>query len=200
MRNGAEIKNDHNLLGFSVGNGVEILSRIIKKGASANVLQRAVDVALHTAVQKGDKKITSFLMEKGANVNFKRDNGYTPLHWIRDIKIASILIKNGADINALDDNGDTPLHWTSRRFQRELTEFLIKNGADINAKNKCGATPLFIALWGSVRNCEKILTWAQGFYSDIKYNSWNKRCDTVSILIKHKADIHATAKRWGHSI
>lgn len=61
------------------------------------------------------------------------------------VKIAEFLINKGADINTKTDNGDTPLIVAVRNYRIEIVETLINKGADVNSKNNEGDTPLSIA-------------------------------------------------------
>ena len=54
-----------------------------------------------------------------------------------------MLIDEGANLNTKDDDGVTPLHdAVGSLSQKEIIELLITNGADMNAKTKRGSTPL----------------------------------------------------------
>jgi ankyrin repeat protein len=61
-------------------------------------------------------------------------------------EIVELLIDEGADVNAKGENGWNPLHLAAGRGQKEVAELLIANGADVNAKvvsgAKQGKTPL----------------------------------------------------------
>lgn len=52
-----------------------------------------------------------------------------------------LLIENGAEINIKDNDGNTPLHYAAKRGFMGIIRLLVENGADINAKNNDGQTP-----------------------------------------------------------
>jgi ankyrin repeat protein len=61
------------------------------------------------------------------------------------LKIIKLLIDNGADVNIKDDNGNTSLIDACQHIYNqnpELIKLLIKNGADVNNRNKHGVTAI----------------------------------------------------------
>ena len=92
------------------------------------------------------------LIEMGADVNAKSNNGGTPLRYacVRGyIDVAELLIENGADVNAKNEcNGGTPLHFACGKGPVNVAELLIENGADVNAEDNDGDTPLRWAMKG----------------------------------------------------
>jgi len=55
-------------------------------------------------------------------------------------------IEKGAIINSKDRDGFTPLHNAAKKGHRDITKLLISKGADVNAKDKSGSTPLILAI------------------------------------------------------
>lgn len=77
-------------------------------------------------------------------------------------EMARLLIDNGADLDIRNDEGNTPLHWAAGEGQKELVVILIAHGADINARGKNGWTPLRWAEAQSQKEIARILMAAGG--------------------------------------
>jgi len=96
--------------------------------------ERLIDtVEFDDRIDKIDK-----LIKKGANVNCKSTDGYTPLIYSifqNRIRIADYLLKNGADINLKDNDGLTPLMWAAECNSFSFIQLLIDAGADWNLKD-----------------------------------------------------------------
>ena len=104
---------------------------------------------LHGAAASGDKEEVERLIEQGADLNAKNDDGQTPLHLTILNKRAGqarwVLITQGADVNAKTNDGTTPLMMAAAQGIEYLAEVLLFNGADVDPKNDRGETALSLA-------------------------------------------------------
>jgi ankyrin repeat protein len=113
---------------------------------------------LYFATICGNCPMVEFLLQKGAQASFGRDEtGYTCLHLVTSFRRIDIprmvqgLVKAGADIDASDKRGATPLHTAlmqtgSRTSNFCATQALLENGADPCIKDNDGEMPYYWAV------------------------------------------------------
>jgi uncharacterized protein len=111
--------------------------------------------SLHVAAAGKSREMVELLLDKGAYVDAKGENGATPLaaatcFGTKDI--VALLLQKGADINVKSmnqvtgDYTDTFLHIAARCGRAGIAALLIAKGMDVNAVNGLGKTPLAVAI------------------------------------------------------
>jgi ankyrin repeat protein len=96
-------------------------------------------------------EIIAALIEAGADVNGRDNDGETPLtlaaRYSDNPKVVAALIEAGADVNGRDGDGETPLMRACYYNYPEIIAALIEAGADVNARDDNGKTPLMRACY-----------------------------------------------------
>ena len=101
------------------------MKRYIAEGADVNAPDDDLEMTpLAWSVTHGQTEATRLLIENGADVNMKDDNGSTPLHGAAVFgraDVAKLLVENGANLQVRNDDGGTPadalhLDWGTTAF------------------------------------------------------------------------------------
>ena len=124
---------------------VVIAGELLAHGADADVLNAAGQTPLQVALAAGKTQLAAVLIERGAAddpqdllLRLVRDG-------VTDRDSLNFLIERGADVNGRDENGSAPLHIAVSNSAVLLVKRLIERGADVNAADGEGRTPLMIA-------------------------------------------------------
>ena len=93
--------------------------------------------------------IPQFLLERGIEVNFAGQNGWTELHYAAEtgsVDVVRALLERGLDPNAHDNQAQTPLHCAAKRNFLGVARVLIEDGgAVLNHVDAHGRTPVNVA-------------------------------------------------------
>ncbi|PYU82776.1 MAG: hypothetical protein DMG50_10350 [Acidobacteria bacterium] len=114
---------------------LEVAEYLFAKGADINAVATNGTGynALTGAVAGGHTAIVAWLLENGADPNYRYGAGYSPLLTAAangHLGILSILLAGGADLHAKTNDGKTALSFAQERGHAEVTEFLLSHGAD----------------------------------------------------------------------
>jgi ankyrin repeat protein len=106
---------------------------------------------LHLAAFFAQPSVVEALLERGAEVNARAQNGTTntPLHAGaagRNLEVVRALVEHGAGVNARQEGGFTALHSAALSGDVEMARFLISRGADIDARASNNQNALDLAL------------------------------------------------------
>ena len=132
---------------------------LIENGADVNAANKLGITPLMLASAQYETYGVELLLEKGAKVNARAQDGRTALLFAIDgpkefdnlnrvvysPAIARLLIAAGADVNAQDSEGRTPLHKAVVRGHSDIIPFLLEHGAGVNIRDKNGKTPLSLS-------------------------------------------------------
>jgi ankyrin repeat protein len=130
---------------------------LVTHGADVNWGDAKGWTALHHAVTRpGTEGLVRALLEAGADVHRRIENGQTALLLANVLfvdrldpqggkQILRLLVGAGADINAGDRDGETLLHIAAYNDSAELAQACLDLGGDLQRPNKRGETPRRLA-------------------------------------------------------
>jgi len=194
-KNGAkttkQLNKQLNFIGPCRSGDIVAMKKLIKEGALINCIDSTGNTPLNLSVTGyyGDITVRAvkFLIDKGADVDFKDAEGTAPLHNFKLKEVGDLLIKNGANLNAKTNKGQTPLHTAALLSHFKQAEFLVSNGANVNAIDYSGQTPLdFAKRWNDIStedssSFEEEI--ANMLITSIKNDAENKKI--IELLRKH---------------
>jgi ankyrin repeat protein len=138
----------------------EVVETLLNCGLKLNAKDRCGETVLHSVSRgkqssQGGVRVAKLLLERGADVNTRRDDRQTPLHvasYFGNVEIVRLLLDHGADLDAATGNmGEKPLHKVSYgkyRSQEDgvrVAQLLFDRGADVNTRRNDRQTPLHLA-------------------------------------------------------
>jgi ankyrin repeat protein len=103
--------------------------------------RKQLDNAFLEAARVGDNADIERLLKKGANIEAKDEDGWTPLIYAArngHTPTCALLLEKGADIKAKNDYGWTALMCAAANGYTPTCALLLEKGADLNAKAEKG--------------------------------------------------------------
>lgn len=102
------------------------------------------------ALGTGSAASVRWMVNKGVDLDFRDDEGYTPLHAVIEraaadrYELLDLLLGAGAPVNRQGVNDWTPAHMAAARDDVEALRILVRYGADLSIRTEIDqyATPL----------------------------------------------------------
>lgn len=144
----------------AAANDVKALENSLKEYDSPN-FKYGMWSPLVTAVNNNALDATKYLLENGADIDFKCQDNYRAIHKARTVETVKLLLDHGAKIDLKCTFG-TAVHLVAHDrwngYQDGVLEALIEGGAKPDVKDRDGATALHAAArYGRVKNFNTLL-------------------------------------------
>ena len=176
-----------------------VLSRVGGKEEAKDILGKEV-FDLFLAIEKGDLKIVSGILEKFPAYITIRKGGTTPLHkaaWENRKDIVTLLLDKGVDVDAKKQGSSTALHEAAFRGNLEIVELLLARGANIQGFDP-ESTPLHSATYMNQTDVMAFLlkkganpnSCSPGGQSPLFAAAREGRLEAAELLIANGADIN----------
>jgi len=154
-----------------VDKDLNTLDSLLQTGIDVNITEedRGATVLLIASSFKDYEEVVSFLISRGADINFRGKDGRTPLIWAagNSLESTKMLLEDGADINTKGNDGmnafiQSTFGILSKKVSTDVMDLLLENGADVNSalisKNAAGWTALhFAAINGDTELVEYLI-------------------------------------------
>ena len=165
--------NGSTVLHTALGNPGNVLDLLIQNGANIDGIRTSDGkTPLMLALDHHPQGPAKELISRGAYVNLKDPQGWTPLHYcayqsnisasesMLDESVVAALLEAGADPNARTSDGQTILHVMRNGFKYEVLQMLLKHGLDLDLRDDHGNTALMKSVTGevSVESFEKLIS------------------------------------------
>jgi ankyrin repeat protein len=129
----------------------EIFNQVLeRKETDANLFDLKHRTAMFLAVESKDLQIMESLKKAGALIDWKDNEGRTPLSLAAELghleTLKFLFEKGHAKIDLHDDLHRTPLQWAITSGSTDIVRYLLANAADVNHRDLHHRTPLFLAV------------------------------------------------------
>ena len=126
---------------------IDIVDLLLENGVDINTVHYNMS-ALHVAAEEGHLNLLKYLLNKGANVSLKTEDGidaicYASRAWHTDC--VEFLINYGVDPNTHDKYNMYPIHMAAMKGDLDFVKFLIGKGADPFVTNTMNQQPFHLA-------------------------------------------------------
>jgi ankyrin repeat protein len=189
-------------------NDTEIADYLIKM-ININAKDSFGDLLIHRAVSVNDFKMVKLLIENGADINIKDEQGRTPLHVARlEEDEHKEIIKLLEEKGAIDEGKEEKIIECPGPTEEEVlkrVKEMIASGKDINLKDEYGRTELHMAtVWGKenvvkflIENHADLNPYDEDGFTPLHYALFNGYFQIAKLLIENGADVNGRNKKTG---
>ncbi len=126
---------------------LSIMGELVRSTIFLDKIQKSDSLAkcspLVISIARNDCEMLNTLLEGGADVNERDEDGLTPLMVASVLgrkEIIGTLLSHGADVNITSNDGHTAIMYASFFSDSDCVKMLIKGGADLRSKNRANKT------------------------------------------------------------
>ncbi|KAK2835799.1 hypothetical protein Q5P01_016283 [Channa striata] len=207
---------DYDVLNEAIKLNQESILRLLLDSASGALSEKVLGSALFSAVRLNHKEVVAALIDSGANVNMRDQQGYTPLLLsaeLRHADVFSMLAAKRAKLDATLSDLTSALHLAAHGGSVPIVETLLEKGINPNIPGPGAQTPLHLAALSNRSNLVGLLVKAGAQVNAAAHDgltplhlaSQQSHTDTVIQLLQAKADpgikdrLGRTALHWAAS-
>lgn len=118
---------------------------LLKRGVNPNSITTEQQTLMHTAAIDGNLDLVGKLLEYDAEIDFRDNEGKTPLFFAKDSEMHRWFLERGAKVDIPDNNGKTVLHERTIKSDLSSMQELLSHGANPNAMDESKRTPILYA-------------------------------------------------------
>ena len=178
-----------------------------KKHASLAALDLQGETPLHHALQQRSPQMVAYLITRGADVNQRDRDGWTPMMtavYGDDAADVKVLAAHGGDPNAVSAQNLTPLGIAAQYGKNAAALALLEVGADPGRPTgDAGYTPLMLATANHAQDLAQALikkgadvnAHNSGGVTALMIAAANGRADMVELLVRAGANVDAQSER-----
>lgn len=156
----------------AMNSNLEYLEAMLKRTDAKNHVNDNTNLAkwapLHCAASKGNLEALKMLINTGANLSSRTEEGTTAIHIASGNGhklIVEELLRNGVHVDEYDTKHKwTSLHFTAYKNNSEIARFLLSKGADPSMLDDNNMTPLYVSVSaGSFDVFQALLPYKTGY-------------------------------------
>jgi len=189
---------------------LKIMDSLLIENGSANIGARYKEYSqtpLSWAAEEGHEAAVRLLIDQGANMEAKDNDGQTPLSWAAEKGhevVVRLLVDKGASVETKDNSGRTPLLWAAEKGHEVVVRLLVNKGADLEAKENDGRTSLLRAAENGHEAVVKLLLATgkvnvdlkdKGGWTPLSWAAKNGHDTIVQLLLKKGSNTGANVKQ-----